>query len=133
MQVETISYTPGLGSGLDLGYQILTDMRNIQRRGGELLGHIVVGSRVQTLHPVFDAAALGQHQHRQAGPLQPQMPQHAHAIQLGQVQVEDYQVIIKLASHGARLLPIFHHVHRVVFPNQPLAHESSQSLVIFRN
>lgn len=59
------------------------------------------------------------------------MPQHAHSIQLRQVQIEDDQVVIELAAHSPRLLTVLHHVDRVVFPYQPLAHKSGQSCIIF--
>ena len=96
-------------------------------------GQIIVGAGVEALHPVFYPASLRQHQHRQARTLQPQMPQHAHSIELRQVQIEDHQVIVELAAHGPRLLAIFHHVHRIVLPLQPLAHKPGQSRIIFRN
>jgi hypothetical protein len=99
----------------------------------EWLWKIVIGAGVETLDPVFDAAALGQDQHRQAWPFQPEMPQDGYPIQLGQVQIEDDQVIVELAAHRPCLFAIFDHIHRVVFPNQALAYKSGQSRIIFRN
>jgi hypothetical protein len=61
------------------------------------------------------------------------MPQHAHAIEPGQIQIQNDQVIIRLAAHGARLLAILRHLHRVVLALQALAHKAGQRRVIFRN
>ena len=97
------------------------------------LGQIIVGAGVEALHAVFDAAALCEHQDGQAGALQAEMAQHAYAIELRQIQVEDHQVVVKLAAHGARLLAVFHHIHRVVLALQALAYEPGQSCIVFRN
>jgi hypothetical protein len=60
------------------------------------------------------------------------MPQHGHAIELRQIQIEDHQVVVKLTAERARLLPILDHVYRVVFPQQSLAHKTGQCRIIFR-
>ena len=61
------------------------------------------------------------------------MPQHTHSVELRQVQIKDHQVIVELAPHGARLFPVFHHVHRKVLPLQPLTHKPGQSRIILGN
>ena len=61
------------------------------------------------------------------------MTQHAHPIQLRQIQIEDHQIVVELASHGTRLLAVLDHVDRVVLPLQPLAHKPGQSRIVFRN
>jgi len=97
------------------------------------LGQIIVGAGVEALHAVFDAAALCEHQDRQAWTLQAKVPQHAYAIELRQIQIENHQVVVELAAHGARLFAIFHNVDRVVLALQALAYEPGQSRIVFRN
>jgi len=68
---------------------------------GELEGfrQIIVGAEVETLHALLGAAARGQHQHRggraavRAALAVAQAAQHLEAIEAGQRQVEDRQVV----------------------------------------
>jgi hypothetical protein len=87
---------------VDFIHEILPDVKNIERGGGHLFGNVVVRARIQALDAVLHLRPLGQHQHRQTGLFQPQMPQHADPIQLGQVQIENDHVILRLGGGGAR-------------------------------
>jgi hypothetical protein len=72
----------------------------------------------------------GQHQYRQARLFRAPVSQHADAIQLWQVQVQNYNVIVQLSYRIAGLLPIRKNVHRVVLAFKSLANESGQRLIV---
>jgi hypothetical protein len=61
------------------------------------------------------------------------MAQHGHAIHPRQVQVEDNEVVINLASHRPRLFAIFGYIDRVMLSLQTLAHKVGQGRIVFGN
>jgi len=64
----------------------------LEFRQGEWLGHVVVGTQVQSFDALLDAVGGSQDQHRQVRIARAQPPQHFQAGQLGQAEVEDEEV-----------------------------------------
>ena len=60
-----------------------------------------------------------------------QVAQHAHAVELGQVQVEDDDVVLELGCRGPGLFAIRENIHRVMFAFETLANEFGQRFIIF--
>jgi len=94
---------------------------------------IVIGSQVETLHPVFHASTAGQHQYRHARFAGSQETQNRNSIQARKVQIEYHQVKIQFARHGTRLLPIGRNINRIVLRFQALFHETCQGSIVFRD
>jgi len=59
------------------------------------------------------------------------MAQYGHAIDARQIQIQNHQVVVDLAAHGARPLAILGHVDRVVFRLQSLAHKTGERRIVF--
>ena len=71
---------------------------------GERLDEVVVGARVETLDPVLDRVARGQHQHRRPDAAGAQLAAGGEAVDPRQHHVEDDRVVGRRAGHPERLL-----------------------------
>ena len=63
-----------------------------QLLGIERLDQVVVGTRVQTGHPVADVVARGQHEHRQEQRVSPQLPAGLQPVQPRHAHIENHGV-----------------------------------------
>ncbi len=65
----------------------------------ERLDEVVVGAALEPAHAILDGVARGEHQHRQVGALRAHAAQGLEAVDAGQADIEDQQVVGILA-HG---------------------------------
>src|SRR5579863_8053303 len=93
-------------------YQRTNARRELAER--KWLGQIVIRPRIEALDLVFDSSPLRQYQDRQAGLFQPQVPQNADSVELRQVQIENYKVIIGLGGRRPRQFAIGENVNRIM-------------------
>jgi len=61
------------------------------------------------------------------------MPQHTHAIHFWEIQVEDYQVVLRLAGGKPCLLPILKNIHAVLLRFKALPDKFAQRFIVFRD
>src|SRR5579859_1655139 len=119
--------------GANLGDEILLDVKDVERGGGQLFGNVIIGAGIQALYAVFDPGALSQDQHGQARFFQAQVAKNGDAVHLRQVQVENHDVIVGLAGGVSRLLAVGKNIHRVMLALKTLANEFGQRFIIFGN
>jgi len=65
----------------------------------ERLDEVVVGAALQAAHAVLDGVARGEHQHGKVGALGAHAAQRLEAVDAGQADVEDEQVV-RILAHG---------------------------------
>jgi hypothetical protein len=110
----------------------------------ERLRQVVVGTRVEAAHHVGRLVLRGEHEHRRVASLAPQVLQDAHAVAVGQVDVEDDPVVLadERQRTTARMVGcVIHHVpllaqraadelreHAVVLDDEQLGHSSCRAV-----
>ena len=100
---------------------------------GKWLDEAIVGAGVERLHAIFHPAARGKHQHRKRRFLGTHGTQHADAVELGQIQIEDQQIVFAFEGHLPGLFAIGRHINRIVFGLQAFADKTSERSVVFHN
>jgi hypothetical protein len=105
------------------------------RRGHQLahakgLGQIIVGAGVERADLLGLVGAGRQHQHRHLGP-RAQVAEHAHAVAVGQAQVQDYQVRLARAGLDQSALQRIGLVHGAALVLQRRAHEAADMRLVF--
>ena len=106
-----------------------------RRKFGERkwLDKAIVSAGVERLHAIFDPATRGEYQHRKRRLLGTHGAQHADAVELGQVQIENQQIVFALESHLPGLFAIGRDIDRVMFCLQAFADKAGERSVVFHN
>ena len=97
----------------------------------ERLHQIIVGAAAQALHAIVQAAARGQHQHRNRIVALPDLAQQREPVAVGQAEVEDQGGIERRAEHGARFLDRRQHVGLIAGRPQALCQQLGELLIVF--
>ena len=79
----------------------------------ERLGDVVVGAGVEALDLVAPAVARGQDQDQHGAAVLAPLLEHAHAVQLGQAQIEDHRVIGFGVAQIVAFLAVARGVHHI--------------------
>ena len=77
----------------------------------ERLGEVVVGAKIEAMHPIFHIAARRQHQHRQIFPASPQPRQHLKSAHARQADIEDRHGVFLTAQCQIGSHAIVQHIH----------------------
>src|SRR5512134_2598095 len=85
-----------------------------QLRQVERLGEVVVGAQVESLDPVLERIERGEYQYRRPRAAAPQSPQDFIAVEAGQSEVEDYQVVGIRGEDVIGLSTVSRTVHGVI-------------------
>ena len=99
----------------------------------ERLSHVIVGTKIEALHPVFHPVSAGQDKYGHARLARPQMTQDRDSVHTWQVQIQHEQVVIQFAGHGFRLLAIMGHVHGIMFRFETFLNKGRKSRIVFGN
>ena len=97
----------------------------------ERLDQVIVGARVEPLDAGRRAVARRNDQHRQVGAALARRAQHVHALQAGQAQVEQHQVVVETVERQLRLAAVAHPVHRIAFATQAIDQALADHRIIF--
>jgi hypothetical protein len=97
----------------------------------EGLEQVIVGAGLQSLDPVRDGVTGGQHQHRQFEPALAPAHQQAHAVCVGQAEVEHAGVELRSSHRGVGELRVFHVVHREAVQAQARRDAARHQRVVF--
>lgn len=96
----------------------------------ERLAQIVVGPRLEPVHPLGPGIPRRQHQHRDLIPLRPPAAKHLETALAGQPQVEHDRVVGLRHPAGLRLEPVGGDVDREARLTQPRAQPLTQRRVV---
>ena len=123
-QVQNLAFSSGTApqQGLDSSVEF------IEREG---LDQIIVGPRIQTLHPLLDFAPRGHHQHGYGG-VAAQLFHELETIAVGQIEVEQNHLRQSLAQFGLRVLEV-HRARDLIFLGKVLGEQAVQSSIVFHN
>lgn len=97
----------------------------------EGLDQIVVGSRVESLHPVGDCVPGRDDEYRQSGMTRPQALQHVQPVPPGQPQVEQEQIELLGAQHLLGGIALVHPIDREAIAPQTGTNRLADHRVIF--
>ena len=104
----------------------------LEFRQGERLGHVVVGAGVEAADALLDRIGRGEDQHGQQRAARAQAPQHVHAGQARQAEVEDQEVELLRGQRGVGVLAVLDAVDRIAGLAQRTRQPVREHAVIFR-
>ncbi len=99
--------------------------------GHEGLGEVIVGTGVEARDLVAPAVARGQDQDRHGLAVLAPFLEHAHAVELGQAEVEDHRVVRLGVAEEMAFLAVGRGVDHIAGIAQRLLQEALEILVVF--
>ena len=96
-------------------------------------GQVVVGSEVETVHPVLYRIARRKHQHVGCGVTKAKTAKNFEAVDIGQPDVEHDQVVGRCAQRPVRLHTCLGHIDGVSGAGQDACQPLREQRVVFDN
>src|ERR1700689_5345346 len=97
----------------------------------ERLDQAVVSAAIQRRDSIFQPASAGEHQYRQTGHGGPHLCQQLYAIEFGEIQVQNKEVVVGLTDGLEGSLAVVDHIHGVFVGLEPTLQEVRERNVVF--